>query len=121
MKIAVGGCRGFNDYKSFCDSMEKVISEIGEEESITILSGHCSGTDLMAERYAAEQHFCVEIFQADWKRYGRAAGPIRNKLMAASADLVVAFWNGRSRGTKSLIEFAKRLGKTVLIFEIECT
>ena len=68
----------------------------------------------MGERYAAENGFTVEIFMAEWDKYGRAAGPIRNEKMVDIANLVIAFWDGKSRGTKSLIKYAERAGKELI-------
>ena len=50
---------------------------------------------------------------ADWQRYGRGAGPIRNKQIVESADLVIAFWDGKSNGTRSALAHAERAGVPV--------
>ena len=117
MKIVVGGCRGFNDYESFCISMNKLMLKYPPDDTV-IISGHCSGVDMMGERFAAEKSYKIMIFEADWKRYGRAAGPIRNKLMVKNADMVIAFWDGHSRGTKSLIGLTEKMGKPIEIIRI---
>ena len=52
------------------------------------------------------------------EKYGRAAGPLRNEKMVECADLVVAFWDGRSRGTKSLIKYAQSRNKDVVKIDI---
>ena len=69
----------------------------------------------MGERYAAENGFETEIYPADWEKYGRAAGPKRNKKIAEISDYIICFWDGQSRGTKSLINFAEKAGKPVKI------
>ena len=61
----------------------------------------------MGERYAAEHGLCVEQFPAKWGTYHKGAGPIRNKQMVQSANVVVAFWDGKSTGTKNIIDCAK--------------
>ena len=53
---------------------------------------------------------------ADWKRYGKRAGPLRNTEIVRQADMVIAFWDGRSRGTRNTIDKALRAGKSVRIF-----
>ena len=84
MKIVVGGSRNYNDYKSFSGWLDSLISEVYKNESITIISGHCSGTDMLGEKYAEDHGYTVEVFKAEWKRYGKAAGPVRNKCMVES-------------------------------------
>ncbi len=110
-KVVIGGCRYFEDYEVFCDFVTACLENVQAGEAVTILSGHCAGVDQMAERYAQQQGLALEIFSADWSRYGRAAGPKRNKEMAMQADMVIAFWDGRSKGTASLLQYAQKLGK----------
>ena len=69
----------------------------------------------MGERYAAENGFETEIYPADWEKYGRAAGPKRNKKIAEISDYIICFWDGKSKGTKSLLSFAEKAGKPVKI------
>ena len=117
-KIVICGCRDYNDYNAFKLYVDACISEITNEDSLTIISGHCSGVDMMGEQYAKEHGLGLEIFAADWKKYGRAAGPIRNKKMVDAADYIIAFWDQTSRGTKSTITYAKQQGKSVWIKDI---
>ncbi len=114
MRITIGGCRDFNDYEIFKKFVAENIEKCGAD-GITILSGHCSGVDAMAERYAEENGYALEIHPADWKKYGRAAGPKRIKDMVAVCDEIIEFWDGKSKGTKNLIQTAKKLQKSVLI------
>lgn len=118
VKVLIGGCRHYNDYASFCDQVKRIISEVCINDSIIIFSGHCSGVDMLGERYAEENGYRVELFPAEWDKYGRAAGPVRNRQMVEKAELVIAFWDGRSKGTRSLIGYAEKLHKTLRIVEI---
>lgn len=117
-KVIIAGSRSFADYeklKSVCDS---ILPNQYSEPRITILSGTSSGSDSLGERYAHERGYALQRHPADWKKYGKAAGPIRNRQMAENADVLIAFWNGRSKGTKNMIETAKKLGlivETILI------
>ena len=115
-KVVIGGCRDYVDYLFFKSRLDEILKN--EKDEIIIISGHCSGVDLMGERYAAENGFKVEIFLPEWKKYGRAAGPMRNKKMAERANLVIAFWDGRSNGTKSLIKYAQNSKKEVITIDI---
>lgn len=117
MNVVVGGCRHFNDYDLVRQQLD-IILQPYLALGITVLSGHCSGVDLLAERYAEERGYPIERHAADWARYGRAARPIRNEQMVVRADCVIAFWDGKSRGTKSLISYAQKHGKELHIITI---
>lgn len=118
MKIVVGGCRDFFDYSLISSHLDALLEGYPSTDTIVFLSGHCSGVDQLTERYAAEHCYSVMLFPAEWNRYGRAAGPIRNKSMVEIADHIVAFWDGHSRGTASLIRLARKSGKPVTIVQI---
>ncbi len=75
---------------------------------ITIISGGAQGADTLAEQFAKEFHLENKIFKADWNKYGKAAGPIRNEEMVKSSEFVIAFWDYKSKGTKSTIDFAEK-------------
>ena len=113
MKIVIGGCRDYHDYDAFCEFVDRCLEELRQD--VTVLSGHCSGVDAMAERYAAERGLGVEIYAAEWDKYGRAAGPVRNKKMVEQSDAVIAFWDRVSKGTRSLIRYAEQQGKPLFI------
>lgn len=66
------------------------------------------GADLLGERYANEKGYKVSRFPADWSSFGKSAGFVRNEEMAQNADALVAFWNGKSRGTQHMIKTAER-------------
>lgn len=86
-----------------------------KKEDVVIISDHASGADALGERYAQERGFQLETFPADWKAHGRAAGPIRNARMASAANALIAFWDGKSRGTKNMIETAKNHNLKVVV------
>ena len=117
-KVVIGGCRGFKDYAVLCDFVDACLADIKHRYEICIVSGCCAGTDTLGERYAAEHGYAVERHPADWGRHGRAAGPIRNREMVECSDYVIAFWDGVSRGTQSLITAAEELGKPVRVKRI---
>lgn len=72
-----------------------------------VVSGTCRGVDQAGEAWAAAAGVPVKQYPADWNRHGNAAGPIRNKIMAENADALIAFWDGESKGTRSMISLAK--------------
>ncbi len=115
MRVVVAGCRDYNDYceaKVFIDSC---LADIRNKNKIIIVSGCANGTDALGERYALENGFEIERFPAQWGKYGKSAGPKRNRKMAAVADLVICFWDGKSRGTRSKIENAEKCGKDIRV------
>lgn len=116
-RVVIAGSRNFNDYALFSSIVDKCLSRIRNEYKIIILSGHCSGADMMAERYAKENGFELEVFPADWS-LGRKAGPLRNKQMIDVADFAIAFPSG-GRGTQSLINFAKQKGIPTRVYPIK--
>ncbi|MBQ8524680.1 MAG: DUF2493 domain-containing protein [Clostridia bacterium] len=117
-KLLIAGSREYSAY----DEAEKVIdtylNKLTPNDTVIILSGACRGADRIGERYAEEHGYEVRRYPADWKRYGRGAGPVRNRLMADEADYIICFWNGKSRGSRSLIEYAEKLGKKVFVISI---
>ena len=117
-RIVVAGCREYKNYEEAKEYIDFCISKIREDENLIFLSGGCRGADLLGERYARENGFELEIYPANWEKYGRAAGPKRNREMVLAADYIICFWDGKSRGTKTLVEFAKRENKPLRIKKI---
>ena len=68
--------------------------------------------------YAKENGFGVEKYPAKWERYGRSAGPRRNKQMVEVCDYVICFWDQKSKGTKSMIDYALKYNKPIKIKKI---
>ena len=112
LRVIIAGSRDFDDYALLQDHADYMLSR---QEDIEIVSGGASGADALGERYAKERGYRLKIFPADWAKYGRIAGPIRNREMAAYADALLAYWDGRSRGTKNMIDEARANGLKVSI------
>ena len=117
-KVIVAGSRNYTDYEEARAYIDLCLSRIRTEYDLVILSGGCRGADRLGERYAAERGYPVIRFPADWDTYGRSAGPIRNREMAEASDYVICFWDGRSRGTRQIIDCAEKLGKPVKIKQV---
>ena len=75
--------------------------------NVTIISGTARGADRLGERYAAEHNMKLERFPAEWDKYHKGAGPIRNHKMVLAADAVVVFWDNESSGSKNIIDYAR--------------
>ena len=116
MKLAIVGSRTFDDYHFFQQSICKkfIIPYIG-----CIVSGGAKGTDTLAEKFAHAHEIPTMIFLPEWDVYGKRAGFIRNEKIIKYADEVIAFWDGKSRGTKSSIDLAKKECKPMYIIYFE--
>jgi hypothetical protein len=77
-------------------------------EDIEIVSGKAKGADTLGELYANENNIKIIEFPADWEKFGKKAGYIRNEEMAKYSDSCIVFWDGKSKGTKHMIELAKK-------------
>ena len=116
MKIIIAGGRNFTDYKKLCKTCDQILQD---QTDLEIVSGaYYKGADKLGEKYAAEKGFKLTKFLADWNKLGRAAGPKRNEQMANYADALIAFWDGKSRGTKNMIELAENRGLKINISQI---
>jgi len=105
MRLIIAGGRDFNDYNLLCDEVTSFILDC-EQEEVIILSGLAKGADTLGGQFAAECDYPLEGYAAQWNTYGRSAGIRRNKLMAKSATHLIAFWDGKSRGTMHMIDYA---------------
>ena len=105
-RVIIAGSRNFDNYDLLEKTLDYLFQNIKDE--IIILSGAAPGTDTLGEQYAKKRGYASEKHPAPWELFGKAAGPIRNEMMAKNADALVAFWDGKSSGTKSMIEIANK-------------
>jgi len=112
MKIAIVGSRSFTDY----DYLVKKMNLLDFLSVDCIISGGAKGADTLAEKYANDIGVLMAIYPANWKKYGKKAGFIRNKLIVDESDVVIAFWDGESTGTKDTIEYTTKMNKKLHIF-----
>lgn len=130
MRIIIAGSREFDDYKRlelecnriFCQFAEEKIIPVSAIESakvIEIISGGARGADKLGEKFAKEYKLPLKIINADWNTYGKRAGYLRNEQMALYAKtddgVLVAFWDGKSKGTKHMIDLATKHGLKVFV------
>ncbi len=112
-RVIIAGTRDFSDYQLLRNKCDNILSGRKSDSNIVIVSGTARGADRLGERYARERGYEVRQFPADWMNDEKKAGPIRNAKMADNADALIAFWDGQSRGTKNMIETAKRKGLVI--------
>ena len=120
LRVIIAGSRGFNDYELLNKSAIEIITKKTMLPDLTrIISGGARGADTLGERFANEMGLEISRFIPDWDGLGKRAGYVRNAEMAkfASEDdsygVLIAFWDGQSRGTKHMIDLAKRYGLEV--------
>lgn len=117
MKIAIVGSRECGDAKKRLAEIHELI--VLHDRKCTVVSGGARGIDSLA-RFAAKSMGCqYQEFPADWDRFGRRAGFLRNQEIVDACDEVHAWWDGKSRGTAHTIGVARKTGKKVTIHEIE--
>lgn len=114
MKVIIAGSRTFDNYIMLLNRCSKILSQ---QEDIEIVSGGCEGADLLGERYAKHNGYKIHRFNADWATHGKKAGPMRNEQMAMFADALIVFWDGQSKGTKSMINIAKKYNLEIRIIK----
>ncbi len=115
MKVAIVGSRDFKDLSFVEREMLRIIPLSNIE---LIVSGGAKGVDTLAEEFASKHEIKTKIFNAEWEKYGRAAGPIRNAKIVDEADLIIAFLAKGSKGTKSTINIAIKEKKDYLVIHI---
>lgn len=120
-KVIIAGSRSFSNYRLLHEQCNKYLREKRKTHNIIIVSGHARGTDLLGEKYAHDEGFALEIYPADWNKFGKRAGFRRNEQMAEVADALIAFWDGKSHGTKHMIDIMAEKKLQVKIVEYETT
>lgn len=114
-KVIIAGTRSFADYSLLRSACDRYLSQKGQTHDIIIVSGTARGADRLGEQYALERGYQLQRFPADWEKNGRAAGYMRNADMANYSDALIAFWDGQSKGTRNMIETARKKGLAVRV------
>ena len=136
MRIIIAGSRDFNDYKILFRKCNEIFAQLSEEGLLTgsiiedvknmeIVSGGARGADKLGELFAKEHDIKVKKFIPDWERQGKSAGYKRNEQMALYAKedngILIAFWDGVSKGTNHMINLAKKYGLKVFVVNYKNT
>jgi len=118
LRTIIAGSRDITDYKYVSD----IIKSVNLGWITVVISGGAKGVDSLGIKYAKDNRLPFEIFLPDWDKFGKKAGIIRNCEMGSVADALIAIWNGKSRGTKHMIDYAmnsKRIKKICIIKRFE--
>lgn len=109
MKLIIAGSRDIQtDYENIVEILEQYAPETVTE----VVSGCARGMDTFGEYWAKDNDYPITRMPADWKQFGKAAGPIRNKQMAKYADMAIVVHNG-TNGSINMVEQMRKLGKPV--------
>ena len=117
MNIAIIGSRDFTDYRCLKETLDSHFS-FNIKDVDYIVSGGAKGADTLAERYAREHNIPIKIYPAQWKTFGKSAGYRRNIEIIENSDIVFAFWDGKSKGTKHSIDIANKQNKILFVYMI---
>lgn len=124
-RVIIAGSREFDNYPYLEYVLDHYFAEhVSDRSQVTIISGTARGADTMGERYALAHGIPLIRCPADWNRYGKSAGYRRNEEMAILSmsdncqGVLLAFWNGKSRGTRHMIDLAYKHGVAVYIYYV---
>ena len=113
MRIAIVGSREFKNYSL----MKEKYLEITKDMKVdAIVSGGARGADTLAEQLAKELEITLIVYVAEWKKFGKGAGMMRNTTIVEDSDIIIAFPIGSSVGTWDTIRKAKKVNKPVYVF-----
>lgn len=114
MKLIIAGSRSFSDhyFYMFIDLYIKELGEIPE----CVICGEAYGIDSLGKKWAMDNNIPVVSMPADWDRYGKGAGHIRNGQMAKEGTHLLLLWDGKSKGSKNMLSQARKGG--IIIYEV---
>lgn len=105
MRTIIAGSRSIIDY-----TVVNLIITESKIDITTVISGRAPGVDRLGERWAKENNIPVIAYLAEWDKLGKRAGYVRNETMAKNADALIAIWDGKSRGTKHMVDLGYKYG-----------
>lgn len=116
MKLIIAGSRTFDDFELL---NRECVQFIRSETKIppTIISGTANGADKLGERFAKRFNLPLLQFPANWDKFGKRDGIVRNEEMAKIATHAIVFWDGTSKGSSHMIEKAKKYNLTLKIIQ----
>ena len=109
MKLLIAGSRSITDFD---------LTPYIPENVTEIISGGADGIDTLAGKYADEHKLSKHILRPEYSKYGKAAPILRNHVMVDLADVVLVIWDGKSRGTRSTVNYAKEKGKDLTLIDL---
>ena len=116
MKLIIAGSRTFTDYQLLCQALAPDRHRITQ-----VITGGARGADQLGYRWAWKHAVKHQLYRAAWARFGKSAGIRRNQQLAQAGDVLVAFWDGQSPGTRPIIGCMQQLGKPVVVVRVDTT
>jgi len=116
-RIIIAGSRNFHDKALVLQALTEVTQGLNPSQ-IQIVSGGARGADALGEEIAKQFNTNLAIFPAQWNIHGKSAGYLRNELMAENADVLLAFWKDKSKGTNHMINLAVDYGLYTRVYEL---
>ena len=124
--MIIAGGRDFESSSDYLFRIDKILSkwaaphgEIPMFKDLEMVTGTAKGADQIPYYYESWHGVPIKEFPANWDKFGKSAGYIRNAEMADYADALIAFWDGKSRGTKNMIDIATKKGLKVRVIRYE--
>ncbi len=114
INLIIAGGRDFGDLNQVHEVAPHILKGY-KRKDILIISGTARGADRMGEAFAKEHKLHLQQMPARWDEFGKSAGYKRNVEMAKRATHLLAFWDGKSKGTKHMIDIAHAHGLTVFV------
>jgi len=111
MKTIIAGSRTCNDIEALNLALSYHDYDITE-----IICGKAKGADTLGELFGIDNNIPIKYYPAEWDKYGKSAGCIRNKQMADNAEVLICLWDGISNGSKNMIKLAKQAKLKILVF-----
>ena len=116
MKLVIAGSRNVKDIADAVGTINGFMENLSEDFKISeIVSGGAVGVDTIAENWAKKNGIPFKMFPADWDKLGKSAGHIRNNEMAKYGDMLLAIWDGKSKGTTGMVNRMMKLEKPVCV------
>lgn len=118
MKVIIAGSRHIHhDVRSNYNHVLSIFDKFEEDygEITAVVSGAAKGVDTIGEEIAKNKGLDLIRYPAQWEKYGKRAGHVRNKAMAELADAAILIWDGESKGTKNMMDNMKKQNKPFII------
>ncbi|BBI30159.1 DUF2493 domain-containing protein [Acanthamoeba castellanii medusavirus] len=111
INVAIVGGRDFADKTRLYEVMDELALK---HEIACVVGGGATGADSLGAEWAKDRGIATRVFIPEWKKHGRKAGILRNGQIVDAADMLVAFWDGKSPGTRNSVQRAEKKGIPVV-------
>lgn len=103
----------------FYKTLVEIMGAIQEEYDIEIISGHClNSADYLGELYAERKQLVYHVYPAQWDKWGHSAGYKRNEVMSRFGNILIAFWDMKSNGTRDMIDLAYAADLSLFVIDM---